>query len=41
MELKEYRFDEVTINFDKKRVHFLARSAKKGKVIFAIMVHRE
>ena len=33
MELKEYRFDEVTINFDKKRVPLSGaqREKRQGK----------
>lgn len=41
MELKEYRFDEVTINFDKKRIPLSGAQRKKDKVIFAIMVRKE
>ena len=42
METKKYRFDEVTINFDKKRIPlFPAHNAKKGKARFVIMVRKE
>lgn len=38
MEFKEYRFDEVTINFDKKEFHFLAHSEKEYKANIVTMV---
>lgn len=41
METKKYRFDEVTINFDKKRIPLSSAQREKGKARFVIMVRKE
>ena len=41
MELKEYRFDEVTSTLIRREFLFLAHSAKKGKENIAITERKE
>ena len=41
MELKEYRFDEVTINFDKKRVPLSGAQREKRQENIAITERKE
>lgn len=40
MKFDEYRFDEITLNYDKERIPFQQWKEEKGKVNTDIMEHK-